>query len=37
VQLAQVDEAEFGRLLVLAWQNVAPKRLVAAYEAQAGE
>jgi hypothetical protein len=37
VQLTQVDEAEFGRLLVLAWQNVAPKRLVAAYEAQAGE
>ena len=35
VQLDQVEAAAFETLLVLAWQNVAPKRLVAAYEAQA--
>jgi hypothetical protein len=33
VQLATVDPTELGELLVEAWRQTAPKRLVAAYDA----
>jgi hypothetical protein len=33
IQLATVDPAELGELLVEAWRQTAPRRLVAAYDA----
>lgn len=33
VELARVDRALFGKLLVEAWRRIAPKRVVAAWEA----
>lgn len=36
VCLAEVDAARLGPLLEEAWRQVAPKRLVAAYDAGAG-
>ena len=34
IQLATVDPAELGELVVEAWRQTAPRRLVAAYDAQ---
>jgi hypothetical protein len=36
VRLATVDPQELGELLVEAWRMTAPKRLVAAYDADPG-
>jgi hypothetical protein len=36
IQLATVDPAELGELVVEAWRQTAPRRLVAAYDAQQG-
>jgi hypothetical protein len=33
IQLATVDPAELGELMVEAWRQTAPRRLVAAYDA----
>jgi hypothetical protein len=33
VELARVDRALFGKLLVEAWRRIAPKRVVAAWDA----
>jgi hypothetical protein len=33
IQLATVDPAELGELVVEAWRQTAPRRLVAAYDA----
>ena len=33
IQLATVDPTEFGELVVEAWRQTAPKRLVATYDA----
>ena len=36
IQLATVDPAEFRELIVEAWRQTAPKRLVTAYDTASG-